>query len=61
MFLKMFGPNWKEKFLTLPGNLITSMINIAVAVKRDKSQFDMYHTKLVKLAFFMKHRGSLLC
>ena len=53
----MFGPKWKEKFLTLPGNLITKYDKYA----GEKSQLDMYHAKFVKLLlfFFMKHSGSV--
>ena len=48
----MFGPKWKEKFLTLPGNFITEYDKYA----GEKSPFDMYRVKLVKLLlFFLKH------
>ena len=54
----MFGPKWKEKLLTLPGNLITEHDKYA----GEKSRLDMYRAKLVKLLlFFLKHSGSVNC
>ena len=34
MFLKMFGPKWKQKVLTMSGTLITEYDEYAVAVEK---------------------------
>ena len=60
MFLKVFGPKWKEKFLTLPGNLITEYDKYALAVKRDKSSWIPCEISKT-VAFFMKHSRSVTC
>ena len=44
----MFEPKWKEKFLTLPGNLITEYDKYAA----EKPPLDMYRVKLAKLLLF---------
>ena len=52
MFLKMFGPKWKEKFLTLPGNLLTEYDKYAVAIKKGQSQLDNVPCKISELLLF---------
>ena len=62
MFLKMFGPKWKENVLTLPGNLITKYDRYAVAVKKGQITVGYVPHEITKtVAFFMKHSGRVTC
>ena len=62
MFLKMFGPKWKEKFSTLPVNLITEYDKYAVAVKKGQITVGYVPCEISKtVAFFMQHSGSITC